>query len=67
MCDADARDEEARHFRALAEGATHRVTLDVTVRVTVDALGATHDTDDLEDMLADVALGEGDIVGIEEV
>ena len=67
MCDQDARDEEASQFRALAEGQVHEVTVDVTVRIRVDALGATHETDDLEDMVTDTALSEGEIVNIEEV
>lgn len=67
MGDDDARDEEAEHFRALAEGRVHEVTLDVTVQIKVDAMGAMHDTDDLEDMVTGDALAEGDIVGIEEV
>jgi hypothetical protein len=67
MCDSDARDEEVSQFRALAEGRVHEVTLDVTVRIRVDAIGADHETGDLEDMVTDVALSEGDIVNIEEV
>jgi hypothetical protein len=67
MCDEDARDEERNRFRALAEGRVHKVTLDITVRITVTALGSDHETDDLEDMVTDVALSEGEIVNIEEV
>lgn len=67
MCDEDARDEEADQFRALAEGRVHSVTLDVTVRISVDAFGAHHETGDLEDMVTDMALSEGEIVNIEEV
>lgn len=67
MCDEDTRDEEASQFRALAEGRVHKVTMDVTVRISVDALGAYHETDDLEDMVTSDALAEGEIVNIEEV
>lgn len=67
MCGEDARDAEADQFRALAAGDFHTVTLDVVVRITVNALGASHETDDLEDMVTGDALAEGDILNIEEV
>ena len=67
MCDEDARDEEASQFRALARGQFHTVTMDVTVRITVSRLGPDHETEDLEGMVTELALSEGDIVKIEEV
>ncbi len=67
MCDEDARDEEASQFRALAAGDFHEVTLDVVVRIKVDVLGASHDTDDLEDMVTGDALCEGEILNVEEI
>lgn len=67
MGDEDTRDDEANQFRALARGEWHEVTLDVVVRIRVDALGANHETDDLEDMVTGDALAEGEILNIEEV
>lgn len=67
MCDEDARDEEANRFRALADGDQHRVTMDVTIRITVFALGCCHDTEDLENMVTGDVLAEGDIVCIREI
>ena len=67
MCDEDARDVEANQFRALAKGDFHKVTLDVVVRIQVDALGAYHESDDLEDMVTGDALAEGEVLNIEEV
>lgn len=68
MCDEDARDEEAGRFRSLARGDQHEVTMDVTVRITVWALGSTHKTDDLEDLITCDALAyESEIMNIEEV
>lgn len=67
MCDEDARDEEHDRVGQEARGTFHEVTLDVTVRITVDALGGTHLTDDLEDMVTAEAIYAGDIQSIEEV
>jgi len=67
MCDEDARDEEASQIRALAEGDFHKVTMDVVVRIKVDALGATHETEDLEDMVTGDALAEGEVLNVEEI
>ena len=62
MCDEDARDAEADYYRVF-----HAVTLDVVVRIRVDALGAYHESDDLEDMVTGDALAEGEILCVEEV
>lgn len=67
MSDEDARDAEHDLHVSMAKGQCHEVTLDVTVRITVDALGRTHLTDDLEDMVTAEAIYAGDIQSIEEV
>ena len=67
MCDEDARDEEAQVEGARARGQFHTVTLDVEVRVKVDVLGASHEADDIFDMVTGDSLCEGDIQNVEEV
>jgi hypothetical protein len=65
-CDDD-RDMEQDIASAADRGQFHQVTMDVTVRITVLALGSTHEADDLEDMVTETALSEGEILNIEEV
>ena len=65
MC--DDRDEEAERYTSMAKGDFHTVTLNVTVRITVDVPGSSHHSDDLEDMVTDDAMCEGDIQSVEEV
>jgi hypothetical protein len=67
MCDEDARDIEHEQATSEAQGAFHTVTLDVTVRIKVDALGSAHETDDIEDMVTAEAIYAGDIQNVEEV
>ena len=66
MCD-DARDEEAGIASAMARGECHEVTADVTVRVKIVVPGAFHDPFELEDLISETDLGEGEIREIEEV
>lgn len=68
MCDEDARDQEADYCTAMAKGRFHEVTLDVTIRVTVDIPGSTHETGDIdEDFVSEQALQDGDIINVEEI
>ena len=67
MCDEDARDEEHDRAGQEARGGFHKVTLDVTIRIEVDALGSAHETDDIADMVTDEAIYAGDIQSVEEV
>lgn len=68
MCDEDARDEEAGYYSAMAAGQFHEVVVDVTIRVTVDIPGESHESNDIdEDFVSEQALLTGDIVSVEEV
>ena len=66
-CGDDDQEAEADLASAEARGCFHKVTLDVKVRIKVDALGASHETDDVEDMVTGDALCNGDILSVEEV
>ena len=63
----DDRDAEHDEAGQEARGQFHTVILEVLVRVRVDALGSTHETDDVFDMVTGEALSEGDILNVEEV
>ena len=67
MCDEDARDEEHDLHVSMAKGECHEVTVDVVIRVTVMVPGAFHDPSDLEDLVSEKDLGEGEIQSVEEV
>ncbi len=68
MCDEDARDKEADYYRAMAAGRFHEVIVDVTIRVRFAMPGDSHETDDIdEDVIAEAALQNGDIIKVEEV
>ena len=63
----DDRDAEQDAVGQEARGKFHTVTLDVVVRIEVEALGADHETDDVYDMVTAEALYAGDIQNVEEV
>jgi hypothetical protein len=63
----DDRDAEQDAAGQEARGQHHTVTLDVLVRIEVEALGADHETDDVYDMVTSEALSQGDIQNVEEV
>ncbi len=63
----DDRDAEAQVESARSQAQFHGVTLDVTVRIRIDVMGATHETDDVWDMVTDTALSAGEIQNVEEV
>jgi len=67
MCDEDARDAEHDIHVSMAKGQCHEVTADVTVRVTLMVPGAFHDPFELEDLISETDLGEGEIMNVEEV
>lgn len=66
-CDEDSRDEEAERYTSMAKGQFHEVTVDVTTRITISVPGAFHSPFDLEDVISDTDLDEGEITSVEEV
>lgn len=66
MCD-DARDEEAGIYTSMAKGECHEVTLDVTIRLKIMVPGAFHDPFELEDLISEADLSDGEITDVVEV